>query len=115
MKKLSLISLVICIVAISCNKKDIKDLSGFYERDYDNDHYTLELKKNAEFTINCNNYAMDPDYWYGTFEIAGDSVIFDTYEDFLGSNYKTSYHYEYDGKTLTLTKNLYVQKWDKTE
>jgi len=50
MKKLRLIHcLLIIILLYGCSKKNIRGISGFYERDYSNDHYTLELKKNKDF------------------------------------------------------------------
>ena len=116
MKKISSINILfVIILLLICCKKDIREISGFYERDYSNDHYTLELKKNKDFYKSCDNYAMDPCYWYGTYKISGDSIIFNVHEDFLGTNTKRSYYYAYDGNILTLTKDSWVEKWVKTD
>jgi len=115
MKNSCVYILALFLMLISCNEKNEIELEGNYERYSENGNYYLELKKNADYTMNCDNYAMDPNYWYGTYEIHSDSLIFDQHEDFSGSNIKTSYYFELNKDTLTLKKDTINIEWIKTE
>ncbi len=94
-----------CVAALACEdpKNQDTEMLGIWYRVSQGDTYTLELNDDWSFTESCDNEAMDPNFWDGTYTVDGNNLKMRINDPFTGSVTLEEYTMTIVGDELSLT------------